>query len=448
MNSEAGEAPAEDSTIPVFLPDMARKRIVDLTSSALPGLGMANTPKALRKFLKFNQAKRAKLGQAALIRELETNPQFRRDVAGIVSESGDELVQRFLEHNPPPLTEPALAAALAYLLQPEHWRDTVRAAVAAMEADRRPEPPQPPQPPAPPRAEEDKLRQAEKENAKLKQALADQRQAAADLHRELRALRQSVYDLNGTHDKLRSDLAAEKGRLKQAKKERKNERRRMESEIEDLRAELEVLRQHERESKQLHSSRLWLLLETLSGTASGIRRELGIDPTDMRPADYIAYDRCAEPETLQADRARALEPDDPAHLDSLLSLPYPHLIVDGYNVTLTAWKDSLTLEEQRERLVRGLGVLAAQSNAEVTVVFDGSDPVFGTAPAARGVRVLFSAKGEIADDVIIDMARVEPRGRSVIVVSNDQEVQLRSKRQGAYAVPAMTLVRRINRYRG
>ena len=44
----------------------------------------------------------------------------------------------------------------------------------------------------------------------------------------------------------------------------------------------------------------------------------------------------------------------------------------------------ISLEQQRSRLVSGLGGLAAQTGAEVTVVFDGAERVVGAAPARRG----------------------------------------------------------------
>jgi rRNA-processing protein FCF1 len=38
------------------------------------------------------------------------------------------------------------------------------------------------------------------------------------------------------------------------------------------------------------------------------------------------------------------------------------------------------------------------------------------------VRVVFSPEGVIADDVIRDLVEAEPRGRVVVVVSNDREL--------------------------
>ena len=69
-------------------------------------------------------------------------------------------------------------------------------------------------------------------------------------------------------------------------------------------------------------------------------------------------------------------------------------------MTKTGYGD-LPLADQRARLTSGLGSLHAQTKAEVTVVFDGAEldaPVPVQAP--RGVRVLFSAPGQTADDLI------------------------------------------------
>ncbi len=269
--------------------------------------------------------------------------------------------------------------------------------------------------------------------------------AAARLQEDLRRARKELREAEDRAAKLTGDLAAERGRIRQADSERRAERRRLEAEAGALREQLEAMRRAEHESDRMADSRLWLLMETLSGTAVGLRRELGLEPVAERPADYIAGERCAEPEARETEGSRGLEQGDPQRLDHLLSLPNPHLIVDGYNVTISAWGETLTLEQQRNRLVQGLGGLATQTNAEITVVFDGADPIFGAKPSARGVRVLFSAKGEIADDVVVDLARVEPKGRPVIVVSSDREVADRARRHDAYTVPSPLLVKRIQR---
>jgi predicted RNA-binding protein with PIN domain len=63
----------------------------------------------------------------------------------------------------------------------------------------------------------------------------------------------------------------------------------------------------------------------------------------------------------------------------------------------------------------------------------------------RGVRVLFSKPGEIADELIRRLVRAEPAGRPVVVVSSDREVADAVRRAGARTVSAAALVRRLDR---
>ena len=61
-------------------------------------------------------------------------------------------------------------------------------------------------------------------------------------------------------------------------------------------------------------------------------------------------------------------------------------------------------------------------------------------PAPRGVRVVFSPEGVIADDVIRQLVAAEPRGRVVVVVTGDQAVTRDISREGARAVPVSALL--------
>ena len=137
--------------------------------------------------------------------------------------------------------------------------------------------------------------------------------------------------------------------------------------------------------------------------------------------------------------------DDPALLEQLLALPRVHMVVDGYNVTKTAWPD-LSLEKQRDRLMGALAPLVARSGAEVTVVFDAADkkerPLVNR---PRGVRVLFSPVGVIADDVIRELVAAEPQGRPVVVVTTDQAVVRDVTKAGARAVASAALARLLAR---
>jgi predicted RNA-binding protein with PIN domain len=181
--------------------------------------------------------------------------------------------------------------------------------------------------------------------------------------------------------------------------------------------------------------RLELLLETLEGAASGLRREWSLVHGGPSPADVVA----AGLPRLAADAERTA---DPSRLTSWAGLPGAHLIVDGYNVTKTGYPE-LSLSDQRDRLIRSLAALAARTSAEVTVVFDGA-AVATARPPGRGIRVLFSAAGVIADHVIRDLVRAEPAGRVVIVVSSDREVAETAARDGARTAPSAALLAAVS----
>ena len=75
----------------------------------------------------------------------------------------------------------------------------------------------------------------------------------------------------------------------------------------------------------------------------------------MLPADTVpAIDPGAASPALGT--GRALLQDDPVLLRQLLDIPGSHLIVDGYNVSKTAWPTQ-PLDQQRSRLDQGLSAL-------------------------------------------------------------------------------------------
>ena len=63
----------------------------------------------------------------------------------------------------------------------------------------------------------------------------------------------------------------------------------------------------------------------------------------------------------------------------------------------------------------------------------------------RGVRVLFSDAGVLADDLIRSLVGAEPRGRALVVVTSDRAVVDSVRRRGAYPVPSPVLLARLSR---
>ena len=210
-----------------------------------------------------------------------------------------------------------------------------------------------------------------------------------------------------------------------------------EARAESTTAALQRLREAKGDRRATSDRRLELLLSALEGAASGLRREWELVGGGPAPADVVAAGLPSP--AIDGVGGRVGErTSDPARLTAWVGLPGAHLIVDGYNVTKTGFAE-LSLSEQRDRLVRLLGALAARTSAEVTVVFDGA-AVTAVRPPARGIRVLFSAPGVLADDVIRDLVRAEPAGRTVIVVSSDREVADRATADGARTAASTVLL--------
>jgi predicted RNA-binding protein with PIN domain len=211
--------------------------------------------------------------------------------------------------------------------------------------------------------------------------------------------------------------------------------RRLRAQLEEAESGLAATRRDARSERDAGTIRTRLLLDAVVESANGLRRELGLPAVTGAPGDAI------EAELAGIDTAPASSaPATPALLEQMLGLPRSRLIVDGYNVTKQAWP-SASLEAQRSRLVAALGPVVARTGVETTVVFDAAESTSRTAmPAPRGVKVVFSPEGVIADDVIRQLVAAEPRGRVVVVVTSDQAIATDVVRGGARVVPAAALV--------
>jgi DNA-binding transcriptional regulator YdaS (Cro superfamily) len=206
---------------------------------------------------------------------------------------------------------------------------------------------------------------------------------------------------------------------------RSDERARLATERADRAQEsLGRMREQSTMDKATADRRIDLLLSTAEGAISGLRREWQLTGGGLTPADVVAG---RLPPAKAGGHGQST--DEPAQLSAWLGLPAAHLVVDGYNVSKTGFA-ALTLAGQRDRLIRSLAVLSARNSAEITVVFDGAAVAVPSSPG-RGVRVIFSPPGVIADDIIRELVAAEPPGRVVVVVSSDREVADRVRRLGA-----------------
>ena len=422
----------------ILLPEPVRQRLVAMTLDVLDSLG--DLPASLRPVMGFAPQRRARLAAGPIAVALQDDD-FRSRVAGQIRPGRAELVAA-LESGEPVAVDPVEAAAVAYLFRPDGWQQTLAQAVSRLDES------------APATASR------EEELARLRQQVDDARAELADVRSRLR---QQVSQLKSDNAELRRKLGAERSRAKQAVEDAaaaqaaertarddaarqvsaaQIEARRLQTRVEELAAEATRVRQSGRAERGGEAMRARLLLDALLAAAQGLRRELALPPVETLPADTLAD---ADERPVAAAGGRALNPADPALLEQLLAVPRMHLLVDGYNVTKLEWGGS-SLEEQRSRLLRELAPVVARSGAEVTVVFDGADLRHRPAVSApRGVRVRFSPAGVTADEVLRDLVRAEPEGRAVVVVSSDLEVASSAARSGARAVPAVALVRLLDR---
>lgn len=439
--TEAGESDQNNLERP--LPEPVRSRVVNLAAAAMSHLSADEIPATLRKVAKFAPQRRARLGGTAIAAQLASDAMFRQRVGGRAQAEAGELGAAVAEGRSPAAADPVEVAALAYLSRPAGWRELVDAADAALraEADRAAVADQIREAETRATRAEHELTVAKVEADKLRAELARVREELGSLRDEHRTLTRALRDSQAQQRRTGDLLATERGRLARAAADHDAEVRRLRGRLAETEAAVGAARSAAKDSRTVDEARLWLLLETIGQAAVGLKRELALDPAKVLPADLVAAELAAPPGAGKQP-ARALAADDPARLDQLLGLPRVHLVVDGYNVTKRGYGE-LDLEQQRNRLVKGLSGIAAQTGAEVTVAFDGAERMHGLPATPRGVRVLFSRKGQTADDLIRALVRAEPDGRPVVVVSSDREVADGVRRNGAYPLPAETLLRRL-----
>jgi len=429
-----------------LLPEAIRLRVIALAAESLDKVPGERLPPALKRVASFASARRARLAGSQIASVLETDGEFREHLATQVRLQVPGLAQALDSDVRPAAADPVELAAVAYLLRPQGWSSIVSDAAGVVDAER----------------SSAARRKISEQVDRLQSQLED---SAAELRSAGERTRQQQAQLKGENSELRRKLNDARAAARTARETASTvevsatestaaaavaasaaeaESRRLRARVEELERELAAVRRTARAEKGEGTLRARLLLDTLLESAQGLRRELALPAVQGTPADSVVAD-VAEAGSRTPSGHGSLASDDPSLLDQLLNLPRAHMIVDGYNVTKNAWPDS-SLENQRDRLISGLAPLAARSRAEVTVVFDAADkaerPLVNR---PRGIRVLFSPFGVIADDVIRQLVAAEPQGRPVVVVSSDQEVVGDVLRDGARAVAAAALDRLLTR---
>jgi predicted RNA-binding protein with PIN domain len=418
-----------------------RRRIVELAAERLGSLPAERVPASLRSIARFAPARRARLGATPIAAVLDADDAFRGEVADMVTDAFPEVATALENGVPLPVADPADVAAVAYLLRSPDWEQRVAQAARLEQEERDAQASE-----ATRRETERTQRRAQATQVAAGEQLEQLRRRVeelqVDLDRERGRAREAVDLARRTEAELvteRQQRAAEQAAAEREAAASKAAQRRLTEQVEELGSALARARRDTRSARDVVDERRWLLLDTLARSVKGLRDELAIPPPTGRPADRVEAGPGADPV------ASGAAGDDPRDVDLLLTLPNAHLIVDGYNVTKTGYPD-LALSDQRARLVTALSALAARTGAEVTCVFDGAAVAAGVpATGPRRVRVLFSADGEIADELIRRLVRAEPPGRPLVVCSADREVIDGVRRSGARTITPAALLARLDR---
>jgi predicted RNA-binding protein with PIN domain len=398
------------------LPEAVRTRLVSLVAASLGDV--KPLPAALKQVAGFAPARRARLGATAIMTELD------RD---------DELRERVAVQARTRATDDALdVAALAWLERSEGWEDAVRGA-----ADRAPQKAGSAQQ----ELREQKLRdRAEEAERTVRELRRSHKEALDALKAEVATLRRTLGETRTRERASREDAEAARDRAEEASARLERELRQLRTQVAKLEEQAGEQRRQLRSDRGDVTVRARLLLEALNDAAVGLRRELGLPSVSGNPGDRVEAE-LADEGTREPTSTASMAPSSPALLEQYLALPKARLIIDGYNVTKATWP-TLSLEAQRTRLLTLLPGLVARTNAETTVVFDAaaseSRPVVAS---PRGVKVLFSPSGVIADDVIRQLVAAEPAGRVVVVVTADRELATDVRRSGARVVAPGALTR-------
>jgi len=414
------------------LPGTVRARVVAHVAAALPDA--SGLPPALRQIAGFAPARRAKVGGSTVVDALagEGGEELRTRLAVHV---GDRLVDA-----PADPDDAVERAARAWLLRPDGWAEQLAQALHELaESERRVD-----------EGEHERLRSRLAAAERALQDAKDEHDAYAEklraenskLRRRLGEARAAAREAGAGDDSARAEVQqAEDARVRAEEQAAglDKELAAVRAEVARLESVVRAQRQSVRADKEEASLRARVLLETLIEAAGGLRRELALPPVTGAPADRL------ESEIAASDPGAGGAVRSAAQLEQYLAMPRARLIVDGYNVSKSLWPE-VSLEAQRQRLLGSLAPLVARTGVETTVVFDAAATTARPVTAApRGVKVLFSPPGVIADDVIVELAAVEPPGRVVLVVSDDAQVATDAARHGARPVAVRLLGERFER---
>jgi len=117
-----------------------------------------------------------------------------------------------------------------------------------------------------------------------------------------------------------------------------------------------------------------------------------------------------------------------------------HLIIDGYNflhaIRSPLRLSSIQLQWERQRLIDQLSYYRQTKPCEITVVFDGwqGDWTTEKREKKKGIELIYSKRGEKADEVIKRLAK--EKGSGAIVITSDREISRYAEKMAVAVIPS------------
>ncbi len=115
-----------------------------------------------------------------------------------------------------------------------------------------------------------------------------------------------------------------------------------------------------------------------------------------------------------------------------------HIIIDGYNLIKQSDSlrgfDRISLEDGRMELIRRISLYKKSRGHKITIVFDGwmNGSIIEERNRKEGIDIIYSKKGEKADEVIKRMAK--KKEEEVVVVTSDRDIAGSVSRSGCVAI--------------
>lgn len=310
------------------------------------------------------------------------------------------------------------------------------------------------------------------ERDRLATQLAEQRQERVRLQDELQAVRQAAEATAAERDAARGEAEGARERLERLEQDRRAEQARARDREQRLRRRAE----HAEARAGADTDQLLRISWQLEELAAQVREAVPMGPSRADSTDHghsarrSAGQAPAHPEedrvggeeqSRQAARRESVLPravpaaepgrpcrmppgvqrDTPDGVAALLQVPGLTLLLDGYNLAKdSVGRPSAKLGEQRQWLVQVAAGVTARHRCKAIVVFDGTDPVPGAAPAVRGVHVVFSEGDELADERIIALLDGLRDDAPACLVTSDREVRRQAQARGADVVASATFL--------